>query len=53
VKPILLGYAIGYLAVAVVALLGWVYREIRFRLALRKFERVVDKAIQGAEDVMW
>jgi hypothetical protein len=53
VKPILLGYAIGYLAVAVIALLGWVYREIRFRLALRGVVREASRATGSHEDVMW
>jgi hypothetical protein len=53
VRPILLGYAIGYLAVAVVALLAWVYREIRFRLEVREFLREASRATGSQEDVMW
>jgi hypothetical protein len=53
VRPILLGYAIGYLAVAVVALLAWVYREIRFRLALRGVVREAARASRSHQDVMW
>jgi hypothetical protein len=53
VRPILLGYAIGYLAVAVIALLGWVYREIRFRLALWRFQREASEATHSHGEVMW
>jgi hypothetical protein len=53
VKPILLGYALGYLIVAGGSLSVALCREIRFHLAYRRFLREVSKMKEGQEDVMW
>ena len=52
-KPILQGFALVYLGVAIAALSVWAYREIRFRLTLRGLLRDAYEAHRSDEGVMW
>ena len=52
-KPVLQGFALAYLGVAIAALAVWAYREIRFRLTLRGLLRDAYEAHESHGEVMY